>query len=385
MLVRRYVVKDMPEAVVMIRKDLGKGAVILSSKRIRVKKWFGLWHTKRIEVLAATGDDVPVRTVDPIGQVRTEEVAVLRQPAASSSDALRAAVEAPTAQPQAALDELARMRQEMADIRVLLQKGSPNVLAPLIHANDDSPVLTRLMEHGIRKSVALDLVAQDLSANDALGQIVASLKPALNAEPIRQTSRVCLFVGPTGVGKTTTVAKIAALHVLSGDRRVGLITTDTFRIAAVEQLKTYAKILRVPLEVVTSPADLPNALERLADCDLILIDTAGRSYRSGDQLTDIAHLQSVAAIDETYLVLSMTSKPEDLESLAEIFTELPFDKFLFTKIDETNTVGPILTLLHLHRKPLSYVTTGQNVPDDIEIASLDKIVRFIIEGGNLIA
>jgi flagellar biosynthesis protein FlhF len=213
-----------------------------------------------------------------------------------------------------------------------------------------------------------------------IGTVRRDLADLTQAQPIQPTSRVVAMVGPTGVGKTTTIAKLAALHVISGRRKVGLLTMDTFRIAAVDQLRTYANILDVPLEVAYQPEDLPAALERLADRDLIFIDTAGRNFRMDIHVEELRNAFGRIRVDETYLVLSVTSKPEDLDYLASAFSQLPIDKFLFTKLDETTTYGAILNLLYTYRKPLSYLTTGQNVPNDIEVASMDKVLRLILGG-----
>ncbi len=379
MLVRRYVVKDMPEAVVLIRRDLGKDAVILSSKRVKVKKWLGLWHTKRIEVLAATGDDVPRRVA---GSTEAED----KNAVADSTSLMSTAAETAAAvvRPLHSSDQWSELKREMTEIRALLERGTEEITRRTqMEASPRSPeseVLLRLISQGVPREIARDLLDGDSGISEAPMRIIAQLQGLADARPIEAKSRICAFVGPTGVGKTTTVAKIAALHVLGGTRRVGLITTDTYRIAAVEQLRTYAGILHVPLQVVGSPAEFSNALENLSECDLVLIDTAGRSYRSEHQIEELQNLLSYAPIDETFLVMSLTSKPEDLLQLADLFSQMTVDKFLFTKIDETETYGSILALMHRYQKPVSYMTTGQNVPDDIEIASIDKLIRLILGG-----
>lgn len=378
MLVRRYVVKDMPEAVVLIRKDLGKDAVILSSKRVKVKKWLGLWYTKRIEVLAATGDDVP-RRVAGASETTWTQTGVDTELSSSVGEAAAAIVK-----PNKPTDEWSELKREMTEIRTLLERGTeePTRRTKMEDESDqiDNEALSLLVGQGVPEDIALDLLQTETNLSEAPTQILRSLQGLVDARPIESQSRVCAFVGPTGVGKTTTVAKIAALHVLGGTRRVGLITTDTYRIAAVEQLRTYAGILHVPLQVVGSPAEFSVALENLSECDLILIDTAGRSYRSGHQIEELQNLLSYAPVDETFLVMSLTSKLEDLLRLSDLFSQMSIDKFLFTKIDETETYGSILTLMHRYQKPVSYVTMGQNVPDDIEIASITKLIRLILGG-----
>jgi flagellar biosynthesis protein FlhF len=288
--------------------------------------------------------------------------------------------------------------KEISDVKQLLRSK--------LSSPSDEPVEETLFRHLIRQGLDEEQVrslfaitpiqqsdVDDSSASvksekkpecgfrEALGQKILELLHELShAEPIASTSRIVALVGPTGVGKTTTIAKLAALHVLGGQRKVGLITTDTFRIAAVEQLRTYANILNVPLQVVYQPSELQHALNALADCDLILMDTAGRNFRIDRNVIEMKHILSAVPVDETYLVLAMTSKPDDLDRVAAVFQELPVDKFLFTKMDETSTYGAILNLMMTYRKPISYVTTGQNVPDDIEVANVEKVLRLIFGG-----
>ncbi|MEX2176758.1 MAG: hypothetical protein WD872_20495 [Pirellulaceae bacterium] len=181
-------------------------------------------------------------------------------------------------------------------------------------------------------------------------------------------TRTVALVGPTGVGKTTTIAKLAAGFQLQGQCRVGLITVDTYRIAAVEQLRTYAQILALPLEVVTTAHEMHAAAGRLADCDLILIDTAGRSPRDAQQLADLRALLAVAQPNEIHLVLSAVTAGGSLDAAAEAFVRVGASALVLTKLDEAAGVEWLPKFLERHRLPLSYTTHGQNVPDDIQAA-----------------
>jgi len=417
MMVRRYVVKDMPEAVVLIRKDIGKDAVILSTKRIRIKKMFGLWRSKRIEVMAAAGSDVPIRTSIPQFQDAIRETAssnVTESPVLFSSDKGSDAVlgviskdgaervlvpqNKGSAFPSNQVDTPEQTASEVGMARVLDNITEMKQMLEVVLATQDgmwSALISHLRAQGMTDDRIMNLVrAGDIASDgfsgatrqeallrdDLATRILERLHHIKDAQPIAQSSRLVAFVGPTGVGKTTTVAKLAALHVLAGKRKVGLVTTDTFRIAAVEQLRTYAGILNIPIEVVHKPSEMQTALERLRNCDLVLIDTAGRNFLVDGHLHDVRSMLQSFDIDETYLVLSMTSKPEDLDTLAASFCQIPIDKFLFTKMDETTSYGAILNLLLTYQKPISYVTTGQNVPDDIEVASLEKLLHLVIGG-----
>ncbi|MFU1792389.1 flagellar biosynthesis protein FlhF [Paenibacillus azoreducens] len=178
-------------------------------------------------------------------------------------------------------------------------------------------------------------------------------------------TKVVYVAGPTGVGKTTTIAKMAAEQLFRHHRKVGFITSDTYRISAVEQLRTYASILNVPLEVVQSPGDMQRAMQRLSYCDLILMDTAGRNYRNELLVSELQSLFSPVEKSETYLVLSLTSKGQDMKKITEHFNRYGLDKVIFTKLDETGSYGSIINLIHEYPLQLSYMTNGQNVPDDL--------------------
>ena len=212
--------------------------------------------------------------------------------------------------------------------------------------------------------------------------------------------KLVALVGPTGVGKTTTIAKLAAHFKLREGRRVGLITTDTYRIAAVDQLKAYAEIMNLGLEVVFSPEELPDAINRLSDCDLILMDTSGRSHRDSDRLRDLGAFLDAArrftaglrderangisgATDksvEVHLLLSCTSNDHQLIEVAEKFSSLGIDRAAFTKLDEAVGLGVVLNVASRLNLQLSYLTTGQDVPDDIEVGHRRRIAQMLLDG-----
>jgi len=191
---------------------------------------------------------------------------------------------------------------------------------------------------------------------------------------------VAIFVGPTGVGKTTTLAKIAADSALNRELDVAMITADTYRIAAVQQLKTYAEILGIPVSVVYTPDEIKNSIAEYAGKDLILIDTAGRSHRNRAQFDELRELVRGSGADEVFLVLSATSSVQNNREIIGKYDFLDEFKLLFTKADETPVFGAMLNARMLTGKCLSYVTVGQSVPDDIEVASVDKIARNLIGG-----
>ena len=187
-------------------------------------------------------------------------------------------------------------------------------------------------------------------------------------------------LGPTGVGKTTTIAKIAARALLEKKKKIGFITTDTYRIAAIEQLRTYANLLQAPVEIAYNSKDFEQAIEKLADRDLIFIDTAGRNYKEAKFVEDLTRLIDFSLDMESYLVLSMTSKEEDMRTIIEQFKSFSVEKFIFTKMDETGSIGPMFNLMKDYGIGTAYYTDGQEVPEDITEADSKKLISLLVEG-----
>lgn len=186
-------------------------------------------------------------------------------------------------------------------------------------------------------------------------------------------------LGPTGVGKTTTIAKIAARALLEKKRKIGFITTDTYRIAAIEQLRTYANLLQAPVEVAYNSKDFALAIEKLADRDLIFIDTAGRNYKEAKFVEDLTRLIDFTLEMESYLVLSLTSKEEDMKTIIEQFKLFPIEKFIFTKMDETESIGAMFNLMRQYQIGTAYYTDGQEVPEDITEADYEVLVQLLLK------
>lgn len=205
----------------------------------------------------------------------------------------------------------------------------------------------------------------------------------VEAELPKGSKRVMMFVGPTGVGKTTTIAKLAARYSYIQEKRskVGIITLDTYRIGAVEQLFAYAKMMRLPIEDVVDPSDFNSALSSLGHCDVILIDTVGSSQYDKEKLIKLnKFLQNSQMQIDVNLVLSAGCKLEDLKEIYKNFSFLNIDTLIFTKFDETKVFGTIFSLIYDTDKPVSYFSIGQEVPDDIVPASSDFLVECILEG-----
>lgn len=186
------------------------------------------------------------------------------------------------------------------------------------------------------------------------------------------------LVGPTGVGKTTTLAKIAASYKLRHGKKVGLITCDTYRIAAVDQLRTYANIIGLPLQVVLTPAEMKHAVQSLRDCDVILIDTAGRSQNDAGRLDELKHFVAAAHAHEVHLVLSSTASQKVLLKEAEAFSQVGVHKIILTKLDEAVSFGMLVNVIRQVGKQLSFVTTGQEVPTHLEVGRAERLAELVL-------
>jgi len=220
--------------------------------------------------------------------------------------------------------------------------------------------------------------------NAVLRHIAALVPTRSSAAPgIGDAPLTIALVGPTGVGKTTTIAKVAATYKLRHGRRVGLITSDTYRIAAVDQLRTYANIIGLPLKVALTPQEMASARATLSDCDVLLIDTAGRAPTDAARLDELRRFVDACRPDEVHLTLSAASSEAVLLRAAERFRSAVLEPshVLFTKLDEAVTLGTLANILPKIGLPIGYVTTGQEVPDQIEAASADRLARLILQRG----
>jgi flagellar biosynthesis protein FlhF len=389
MIVKRYVVHEMPEAIAKIRKELGKNAIIISTKKIKSRGFLGLFGKTAFEVIAAAEDEENQKNDHLKGSQARRDSAqeevnrTMKHEAFTTRDGTER-IEEGTVEP-----ENERLLQEVQQLRSMFQSF-------LLAEPSGVPAVARRMQktllaNGVDESFALRLIHKGMqhfddmanTSEQAFREVVQTIIQnemggRLAPSPITGDTRVVSIIGPTGVGKTTTIAKLAAHQVLHEKKKVGLITSDTYRIAAVEQLKTYADILNIPLEIVYTPDDCVQALQKFSEKDLILMDTAGRNYTQKMPVAELHPLLHAINPDEIYLVLSLTSKTSDLESIIANFSEIKIDKLLFTKLDETSTYGAVYNLVQKFQLPASYATTGQNVPDDIEVLTPECIAKLIV-------
>ena len=307
-------------------------------------------------------------------EVQPEASAADNQPGAAASDESGKDEEIRDLQNQ--LEEMKAMLMEMSR-----NKGAGDAVPTLQSAMQSQEVTEKIIQDMIAKLNGTEILAprNSVKATNALEKYIRKAIRIANGITLYSSKpKVVALIGPTGVGKTTTLAKIAAKFVLEQGARVALITADTYRISAVEQLKTYSDILGLPLEIVYNPEALRKAIEKHKDKQLILIDTAGRSQYNEYQMKELSGLLSIDADIEKHLVMSSTTKNSDGMELVNNFSICEPSRVIFTKVDETSTHGIILNVLHKRKLALSYLTTGQSVPDDIEPASLERLTEILL-------
>ncbi len=388
MKVKRYLASDINEAMIKIRHELGRDAVILHSRKIRKPGFFSLFAKPMIEVVAAV--DEPLAPSKPkVADTKPVETPAPIKPESAVEE------EPPKANP-----EIEALKEQMASIQTILG----GILSKESVAQEPVVVPVPAEENLKEQSVYYQLLRNSDMTHDNAVKILELVGRQINISPendkaVRNalritvkdqlgtpftigaetaTPKVCFFVGPTGVGKTTTLAKLAARLSLIDNRSVGLITADTFRIAAVEQLKTYSEILGIPLSVIYEADEMADAINKYKEKDYILVDTAGRSHKNQEMQADLANLIGRTENSEIFLVISLNTGYKDIVSILEAYRFLGDYKLLLTKLDEADSLGNILNVKLASGKPLSYFTIGQSVPDDIEVADADKVARKLL-------
>ncbi len=381
----------MAGALAKVKRDLGQRAVILRTRTVKSGGLFGVGVRARVEITA--GEETPRPPAQPAGEAALARSALAAPMPESAAGPL---AEAPVRQPPVS----AAFQQELQDIKSLVQRlvqtQSQDRLSHLQPQLREA--YTQLIQNEVAEELAADFIGRinhrqsdgrpldSATINEFLVQQFARiLAPAAPIQLTRKQDRatVVALVGATGVGKTTTIAKLAAHFRLKQGCRVGLVTIDTYRIAAAEQLRTYAEIIEAPLEVVLTPQEMKPALERLRNCDVVLIDTAGRSQFDREKLSELGEFLSVAEPDETHLVLSATSSQAVLMKAMEEFSSFKIDRVIFTKLDEAVGIGTLLAVCRKLDAKLSYVTTGQDVPSDIEESDGRKLAEMIVHGARV--
>jgi flagellar biosynthesis protein FlhF len=427
MWIKKFQAPTLQEAVAKVKAELGPEAVILHTAHVKQGGLRGLFAARWIEVTAAverhpeegkvapapapkpTAPPVTERQAPPIADERPAASAAIRAVAEAAarsvvandaSPAPSVTGDAPAGWPTAAA---AAYRQAYATGNA--GPAAALDIPPSVPSQEPVPVRrfdSRLAQDLERLAGALiDVGVGEESAYHLVHRVGLRLSsdPDVNAVKVNRTAarlmaedlapatkapgngrRVVALIGPTGVGKTTTLAKLAAHYVLQEQKQVAMIAADTFRVAAVDQLRTYAEILGVPIEVVYEASEIQGALSRTASSEIVLVDTAGRSHRNAAHMDELRQYLGQLQADEVHLVLSLTSSERDAQAMVEGYWPYGFDRFLFTKWDESSSPGLIYHLVQRYCRPFSFVTTGQSVPEDIVAANPTRIAEAILSG-----
>jgi len=363
--VRRFVGDNVADTMGKVKRELGSEAVILQTREFHEGGFLGFFGKQRVEITAAIEEK-------PVSVQKT-----------------------PTVRPVSeAKEQTGDLQEEIIAMRRMLEKMNKQMEGLGEEKSVWPPILQRwadhLQERGISENLVKGLInqVQQTLPEDKWGddsQVYARIEANVRQicgqigliQPGIDKPRIVALIGATGVGKTTTIGKLAAGFSIVDKRKVALITADTYRVAAVEQLKTFGEIIGVPVEVVMTPAGLREALDLHADKELIFIDTAGRSPHHELHMSELRAFLDKAQPDFTMLIMSVTTQFADQLKIYQRFEGLT-THLIFTKLDETGSAGSILNLLAQTTLPTAYLTNGQSVPDDIEAATPYRMARYIL-------
>ncbi|MCT4564077.1 MAG: flagellar biosynthesis protein FlhF [Maledivibacter sp.] len=377
MKVKRYLAKDVQEAMIKVKNELGRDAIILHTRKIKERGLKGLFKKPLVEVVAA------------IDSSRKEDIKPEYSP---SRNQVKQNIISRNEVENESLIDINNMNEDINSIKSMLS----TVLGKMQDepSKENNSILSKyekiFEEKGVIKPVTdkiLSIVKRQISISNGNEQSIKNalkiiLKDYLGTPYAMENKlgkqNVVLFAGPTGVGKTTTLAKLAAKQTIINKRSVAFITADTYRIAAVDQLRTYSEILDVPLTVIYEPSEVKDAIEKYSDKDYIFIDTAGRNHKNKELLTELKSLIDYVESPDIFLLLSLTTSYDNIEDIVKSYEFLEDYSLIFTKADESSSLGNILNAKFLTSKPLSYLTIGQSVPDDIEIVDMENLVNTFV-------
>ncbi|HBO42353.1 MAG TPA: flagellar biosynthesis protein FlhF [Planctomycetaceae bacterium] len=395
--VKTYRAASMYEALRMVRRDLGPDAVVLQTRDVRSRRLLGLLAgSRQIEVTASAGVNVPSRLPASATSIAAASRAIRVAETTVEPLATTAPTVARDGRPRhagSAAKTDARGQNEFGGLQGMVhdlcrqssvgsRRDLPDTLfglfTDLIEADVDEQMAGELIEQLRRETRDGEPADPALQRSRLAGMLESFITVTGPIQVMPNRHRLVALVGPTGVGKTTTIAKLAANHRLKLRQNVGLITVDTYRIAAVEQLRTYADIIDLPMQVVSTPREMREAVRRLSGMDLILMDTAGRSPRDEVKIQELKAFLTEAGADEVHLVLGSTAGSRSLEQTAQRFAAVGTTALILTKLDEAAGLGNLLPLLQSSALPLSYLTNGQNVPDDIETAQPARLANLML-------
>ena len=399
MIVQKYTGKDETEAVMKAKDDLGSNAVVLNVRTMKQRGLAKIFKKDFVEITAALEEKDFAQNVNNNKPTfsRVSSEAIKKQ---QSQINLLADDRADTNAPKQSeiIEKKLDSLHDMLRNQMVKEEDVKPVVRPENNANFKSLKLiyNKLLENEVSEKYAnaiINDIENSMKKESNLDSILASVYQKIilkfgEPEAIEDDDRrkIVFFIGPTGVGKTTTIAKLASDFKLTRSKNVAMITADTYRIAAVEQLNTYASILDVPVNVIYSPSEIVESIEELSDYQMIFVDTAGRSHKNTEQRDEIIEMISnvrnsdIDADIVIFLVMSVTTKYRDMVNICDAYKSLNSYRLLFTKLDETDSVGNILNIKLYTGAPISYITCGQNVPDDIESVDVQKLAKSLLGG-----
>ncbi|KAA0257117.1 flagellar biosynthesis protein FlhF [Deferribacter autotrophicus] len=373
MKIKKYEVYDMREAIELIKKDLGPDAVILSTKKIVKNGSFGLFSRPIIEVTAAIDYEPEVKSkkeklTDNTVESKKTDIDIEELINRLGLDKF-----------EVVLKEISEIKRQLAEMKnqsktefsgIDLPERLGSFYSVMVKNGVDDIIAYKFLKK-IEKRISADFSKAQIKK--IVVQLLGDLIPVEKDYFTSLKQKIVAMVGPTGVGKTTTIAKIAANLSLKFQKKVALITIDTFRIGAVEQLRTYAEIVNIPLKVASTPEELKSHIAELKDFEYIFVDSMGRSQYDDAQIKELATFLDASPLITTVLVLSMSSNHAEMYDTFDRYKMLHPEYLIFTKLDETRHFGPLINVPIIKKVPLLLLSTGQNVPEDLEIPDGRKI------------
>ena len=398
MIIKKYQAETEKNAILQAKEELGKDAIIMNIKTTAPRGIYKLFRKTVVEVTAAIDDIPSYEKAKPVKENRFAGNPNILYDELEEKNVFRSNV-SETALEQK-LDSLQQMlEQQMREKRQEEKKAETEAEAEQENELGKNLacvqlIYNQLVDNEVEEQYANQIISEiessikkecdmDQLLSNIYQKIVLKLGQTKTLELHDDRTKFVYFIGPTGVGKTTTIAKLASNLKMTRKAKIALVTADTYRIAAVEQLRIYANILDVPLKVIYDEKEMAQIKDEYRGYDVVLIDTAGRSHKSREQRDDIERLIEAIPEDdrEIYLVLSATTKYKDLVRITEAYSKITDYRLIFTKLDETSSIGTIYNIRMLTGAPLSYATFGQNVPDDISNINPQSIAKKLL-GGN---
>lgn len=414
MRIKKFTARTLKEATDQMRNELGPEAIVLGTRTIAKSNGLGLFSRELYEVTGAIDDPAPARSGSygsrrgaPPFDRYLENSSPIVDPSAHLAELKRIAERFDGRRGQGAVGRrqlvepaaesagMTELRNEMQAMQGALREISDQIRHAKTPELPDPlrELYTTLLEQEVDEGLARQMV---LAVNDALNpeqrrsrEITRDALLKIMARMIRvpgdikarrRKTKIVALVGPTGVGKTTTIAKLAAIHKLLHRKNVALISTDTYRIGAIEQLRTFASIADIPMDVVYKPSEVTGALKKFRDRDIVFVDTVGRSHRSKKEVAELGRFVQSADPDEVHLVLSASTSPRAINEIIRQFSVVKPNRLLFTKLDEAVTLGPLFSVVNKQHMPVGYVTTGQTVPDDILAMEPAQFASMVYSG-----